>query len=100
MLSGTHDFDGEVLAETVRRTFSRRGTPVTADSMVFGPAFAGDLDKQVQWTAFVGRPGLKGAPSLFSDVASAVSAFLRPVARAIATEGEFKVKWKAPGPWM
>ncbi|MFH1866162.1 MAG: nucleotidyl transferase AbiEii/AbiGii toxin family protein [Candidatus Eisenbacteria bacterium] len=99
MLSGARDFKGDVLAEAIRRTFSRRGTPVTADSMVFDPQFARDSDKQTQWTAFAGRPGLEEAPERFVDVAAAVASFLRPVARAIVDGLDFDLTWKAPGPW-
>jgi hypothetical protein len=99
MLSGACDFKGDVLAEAIRRTFSRRGTPVTADSMVFDSKFARDSEKQTQWAAFVGRPGLEEAPGRFVDVAAVVASFLRPVARAIVEGSDFDLTWKAPGPW-
>ena len=99
MLSGVCDFDGEVLAEAIRRAFERRGTQVTTDSMVFGPSFANDPGKQTQWTAFIGKAKLDDAPGRFSEVASAVTSFLKPVARALAEEREFRTTWKAPGPW-
>jgi hypothetical protein len=67
--------------------------------MIFGSSFADEPDKQTQWTAFVGKPGLEDAPGRFAAVAAGVALFLRPVALALVEGQVFKATWKAPGPW-
>jgi hypothetical protein len=48
MLSGTHDFEGGVLAEAVEKMFETRGTPLTVEPTVFESSFANDIDKQIR----------------------------------------------------
>ena len=99
MLSRTYDFSGEILAEAIERTFEVRRTPLTAEPAVFEASFASDVDKQVQWAAFVGRSMLNDAPKRFSEVAAAVTSFLKPPALALAEGRPFSAVWTAPGSW-
>jgi len=99
MLSRAHDFSGEILAEAIEKTFEVRRTPLTAEPAVFEASFASDVDKQVQWAAFVGRSMLNDAPKSFSDVAGPVTSFLKPPTLALAEGRQFSATWKAPGPW-
>ena len=58
MLARHFEFDGDRMAEAIRRTFEQRGTEITRDMVVFSQPF---MDaKQVQWEAFRNRlqPGL------------------------------------------
>lgn len=99
MLSRTYGFEGGVLGEAVEKTFETRGTPLTVEPTVFEPSFADDVDKQIQWAAFVGKTKLSDAPKSFSEVAAAVTSFLKPLALALAEGQPFSATWKAPGPW-
>ena len=99
MLSRTFDFDGEVLAQAIEKTFEARRTPLTAEATVFEPSFANDESKQVQWAAFVRKSKLGDAPRNFNEVVAAVGSFLRPLAQSLAEGRVFSTMWKAPGPW-
>ncbi len=99
MLSRTYDFGGEILAEAIEKTFEVRRTPLTVEPAVFKPSFANDVDKQVQWAAFVGKTMLNDAAKSFSEVAAAVTLFLKPPALALAEGRPFSATWRAPGPW-
>jgi len=98
-LSRTFDFAGEVLAEAIERTLEARHTQLTAEAAVFEPSFADDTDKQAQWAAFVRKSDLGDAPSSFSEVVEAVTAFLKPIAGTHDQGKAFCAVWKAPGPW-
>ena len=98
-LSRRFDFDGATLAEAIKGVFSRRGTKPSPDAVPLRAAFAKDAIKAAQWRAFRNRNRLDTVPENFAELMTAVATFLKPVARAIATDGDFKGRWKAPGPW-
>ena len=66
------DLDDAVLAEAVRATFARRGTPLPPEvPTALTAAFADDGAKRRQWDAFVRRAGLAtGCPDLPGVVAT------------------------------
>ncbi|MCK4512762.1 nucleotidyl transferase AbiEii/AbiGii toxin family protein [bacterium] len=99
MLSKTYDFEGRILAEAVEKTFETRRTPLMAEATVFEPSFAKSAEKQVQWAAFIEKAKLNDAPESFSEVAAAVTSFLKPLALALAGGRLFNGAWTAPGPW-
>jgi len=86
-------------AEAIQKTFAKRGTHVEADPVCFTQQFAGDAGKRVQWQAFVRKSRLESVAGEFSEVVSAVAAFLSPVATALASQGEFQGDWPPGGPW-
>jgi len=92
-------FDGASLAEAIQKTFARRGTQIAADPVCFSQQFAEDTVKRVQWQAFIRRARLDDVPSEFSEIVSAVAAFLSPVATALASQREFQGDWPPAGPW-
>jgi predicted nucleotidyltransferase component of viral defense system len=68
------------LAEAIAKTFSRRGTPLTADAACFSESFGQSSEKQTQWAAFLRRSRLADCvPEAFADVWREVMAFLRPM---------------------
>ncbi len=100
LLSHTFDFDGEVLAEAVNRTFKNRKTDLNTEPAVFDPSFGKDSAKQAQWQAFVKKTRLSNAPGEFSDVVSDIKMFLGPPVTSMVDQQPFHGKWKASGPWI
>ena len=81
------DLDDAVLAEAVRATFARRGTPLPSSTpLALTAAFADDRAKRRQWDAFVRRAGLvAGGPDL-PDVVAALRGRLLPLLRPASRE--------------
>lgn len=99
MLSSNFDFKGEVLTRAIKKTFGRRGTPITAAPTVFDAAFAKDSEKNIQWLAFIRKSAIEGAPGDFEEAASGVKAFLEPLVATLAEAKPFSKEWKAAGHW-
>ena len=87
VLSQSNGFKGGSLARAIAATFTRRKTEIPADLPdTLTPAFAKDVAKQQQWTAFL--EGIEGKPRSLADVTDALGSFLMPhatVARTIKT---------------
>ena len=97
LLSRTFDFDGNNLAEAIKRTFDRRGTELPETITAFTPEFS--AVKQVQWRAFVRRLRDDSMIPDFAAVVSAMATFLSPIAQALLTGAPMPNRWAAPGPW-
>lgn len=98
-LSRTFDFRGETLAEAVKKTFENRNTPISVNPTVFDSSFLKDEDKQVQWSGFIRKAKLTGAPNSFGDTAAAIRLFLVPIVVSLFDRRTFTSAWTAPGPW-
>jgi hypothetical protein len=99
LLSRIFDFKGETLTEALEKTFKNRKTLIPAAPTVFGPSFAKDEDKKIQWLGYIERAKLHNAPESFSEVVAAVKTFLEPPVVSLAEGRLFRKTWKAPGPW-
>jgi hypothetical protein len=99
MLCNQFDFDGEVLAEAIEKTFAYRKTPITEDLTVFQSPFAENQEKEVQWRGFTVKAKLDSPPATFREAATGIKIFLEPVATALAKHRPFRNSWRAPGPW-
>ena len=99
MLSRAHDFEGQILAQAIAETFAQRETVVSPGASLFTAEVATDSDKQVQWTAFVGKAGLSDAPGSFVDVMAGVVLFVGPVVEALSEQREFRATWRAAEDW-
>ena len=97
LLSRQFDFDGAVLFEAIRQTFSHRETDLPDEIVAFSEDFTSE--KQAQWVAFRKRLRVDGLPLEFSEIASAVRDFLAPVVVALCSGEAFALNWIAPGPW-
>jgi hypothetical protein len=86
VLSRSHDFTGDALANAIAATFTRRKTeiPVQAPDALT-QAFAGDPAKQQQWTAFL--QGIEAKPVPIADIVADLAAFLMPHAEAARKGG-------------
>jgi len=80
-IAGVFDFDGEILAQAIGKTFKRRKTALTGDPpAMLTDAFVNNAQKQAIWRAFLDdRAGVEAAPRDLATAARAVAAFLDPV---------------------
>ncbi len=93
------EFDGGILSLAIERTFANRGTMIDSDPFVFSPPFLEDSIKQTQWTAFVRKSKLTGAPESFAGVVREIQAFLLPLVQAVSLKQNFTSRWAPGGPW-
>ena len=96
-----HDaFDGPTLAQAVRATFERRGTPIPdAAPLALTSEFATDTGKRTLWRAFVRRGRLSDEAEL-AEVVDVLRAFLLPVLDAARGEAALDARWQSGGPWL
>lgn len=96
------NFEIEALAVAIRATFDRRRTPVPEEPpLALTDAFGQAAEKRQQWSAFVRKSGINGAPTELSEVVREISAFLEPVLEALQAPGEpLDSKWPPGGPWQ
>lgn len=99
LVSRQFDFDGGSLADAVEGTFKNRETRIETEPVALTSDFSSSEDKQKQWTAFLRKSQIAGAPPTFGDVAIALREFLLPIARSLAESREFNSTWTPPGPW-
>jgi predicted nucleotidyltransferase component of viral defense system len=93
MMAQNFQFEGQLLATALRRTFERRGTvwPVEAP---LGLSEEFTKAKETLWRAFLTRERLGAAPADFRQLVVDIRAFLLPLL-AEATPGH----WPPGGPW-
>lgn len=92
--------DGAILAESIRRTFARRVTPLPPTSMEgLSDAFARDPLHSGRWRAFLDKGRLGEAEGDFLKVVAFIRDFATPVMDAVRTQSPFDRKWVAGGPW-
>lgn len=98
-LTGHFGFEGSLLARAIEATFGWRGAPLVREPVGLSPAFAGEADKQAQWSAFVRRlgPGV-GVPNVGEAVHRA-RVFLAPPTEALLSGQTFALTWTPGGPW-
>jgi len=79
LLRKRFDLDDDTLAEAIRATFARRGTPIPRDVPIgLSDTFAGDAVKQTQWAAFL-RKATEDEKLDLAEVIAALRAWLVPV---------------------
>ena len=99
-LSCSFSFDGAVLAEAIRATFERRGTPVPGElPLAMTRTLLGAPERQTQWRAFLRRGHLAAAPDA-SELADALTRFLGPPIRALANGERFAAAWTPYRGWQ
>lgn len=94
MLSKKNNFEGIVLQEAIKGTFTRRNTGFEKNPAVFSDSFKNDNDKKLQWNAFLRKTKIEGVPLDFSEVLIQIETFLLPVYEKILKEDDFIKKWK------
>ena len=99
LLSRQFDFNGNTLAEAVKKTFAARGTTIPPQPFVFADELKADPAKITQWRGFIRKSRIENALREFGDVIDAVTDFLGPVADVLSSGKLFEGRWQAPGPW-
>jgi len=99
-LAGSMSFDGPLLAEALRATFERRGTPVPVD-LPHGltQEFAASPEKRAQWAGFLRRNRLR-APEELEKIVERLARFLAPVFTAAGRDAHLAARWTGGGPWQ
>ncbi len=93
MIAQTFAFEGDNLAEAIRRTFERRRT-LLPEHVPVGLSESFALDKETQWQAFLVRDRLAMTPTSLVQVIDDLRTFLTPMlARAEVA------LWPPGGPW-
>lgn len=95
-LARRFEFDETTLHQAIHATFARRLT-VIGNQLPYPltDGFAKDSAKQTQWSAFLRRNGLTGAPSNFEEVIEAIREFVAPVLR----KDGIASRWKPGKGW-
>lgn len=100
VLSRRFDFEGELLATAIARTFEKRNTPITLEAEIFAPGFGQQENKKTQWRAFLSKSRLADAPDAFDEIVTGIRQFLAPIADSLSKQAPFPNSWIAPGPWV
>jgi predicted nucleotidyltransferase component of viral defense system len=98
-LSRWFEFDGAVLVEAISATFDKRGTVLSESLAVFSTDFVESPQKQTQWSAFIRKNRLAGAPLTIKEVAGEIQMFLGPIIGAIVSHGSVPRVWSANIKW-
>lgn len=95
-LARRFEFDETTLHQAIHATFAHRLT-VIGNQLPYPltDGFAKDSAKQTQWSAFLRRNGLTGAPSNFEEVIEAIREFVAPVLR----KDGIASRWKPGKGW-
>ncbi|NCE97705.1 nucleotidyl transferase AbiEii/AbiGii toxin family protein [Emergencia sp. 1XD21-10] len=98
-LANKFDFDGNVLTEALRKTFSNREHNFTAEQFEQVMGFDNDVAMQKKWKAFVRKIDTKTDD--YSTVLKTIKAFLAKPFTAAVEDKEFTEKWFATnGEWI
>ncbi|HZP33630.1 MAG TPA: nucleotidyl transferase AbiEii/AbiGii toxin family protein [Candidatus Acidoferrales bacterium] len=99
-LSQDFDFDGGLLVEAIKSTFTRRGTEVPAGiPLALTTEFSRDTQKARQWQAFLKKSGLDQDQGTLQTVATDLVKFLAAPLQAVRTSESFSLVWSNAGPW-
>jgi type I restriction enzyme S subunit len=94
-------FDGDRLTTAIAATFERRRTTVElALPAVLTPRFYTEDERAQQWSAYLARNRLPGAPADWAAVGELLQAFLAEPWRAVADGRAFSDTWLLGGPWV
>lgn len=100
-LAQERNFTGAVLAEAIRATFTRRGSPlppVTPPALT--GAFTGAPATLQLWRAFVSRNKLEPVALSLIEIIEALRAFLLPPTQAVLNAELFDSYWPPGGSWQ
>jgi len=90
-LSGTFDFQGDILQEALIETFTNRKTrfePIIA----FEPGFTSDAYRKGMWTSFLKAKKIMMSLD-FDHVVMNIKSFLTPIIVAVEAESQFRGTW-------
>lgn len=99
-LSRWFDFDSTELARAITATFNKRGTKLSQPPMIFSAEFTENSQKQLQWSAFVKKSGLAGAPATMGQVIQELKRFLLPIIDAVVSGESVRESWSPKDGWQ
>ncbi len=99
VLSQAFSFSGSILVRAIRATFNRRETPnPKAPPAAFTDEFTNDHAKNIQWTAFLRKPGVSDSGD-FARTVAIVAGFLGEPLQAAASSELSELEWQPGGGW-
>ncbi len=99
-LASHFEFDRVILAKAIRKTFTRRRTPIPADDPIgLTPAYWENPSRPAQVRAFARRAGLAITGDPGDEFASLLAAFLLPLLDDVRRGEERDGTWGTGGPW-
>ncbi|HCR36861.1 MAG TPA: hypothetical protein DIU37_01780, partial [Opitutae bacterium] len=100
LLSRLFTFDGEILSEAIKNTFSRRRTPLPSSvPFAFTSDFSEDQQKKVQWDVFVRQTKPNVPLESLSTATGEISKFLQPVIDSFQFNSVFQEDWLPEKGW-
>jgi predicted nucleotidyltransferase component of viral defense system len=100
MISRQFRFEGPKLAEAIRGTFDRRRTEIPKSiPRALSAEFAMDIEKGIQWKAFLKRSGLEKIRVELPQIIDELRVFLIAPLNAAARGIDFNFYWIKGGPW-
>ncbi len=94
ILSELFEFDGNILAESIKNTFKRRETEIRKDIITFLDVFCRNDDKIKQWKGFLRKARAQNIPENLEKIIQDIKHFLNPVVVSIVSGNEFTKTWK------
>lgn len=100
LLSRLFSFEGKVLGLAISNTFRHRRTPLPVKvPYAFTADFYEDLQKQLQWKAFI-RKSIPNMPvGELASVITDLSVFIMPVMEGLQADGPFEMTWSPGNGW-
>lgn len=94
-LARNQAFEGAVLAEAIRATFTARNTPLPAGPVsALTSEFSQDQNRRAQWNAFVQQAALSETTPPLPEVVGSIGDFLVPLLASIQSRSEAPGKWE------
>ncbi len=93
ILASFREFDEELLAKAISRTFKRRKTQIPEEAFALTADFYSDAQKQMQWRAFLRKSGVN-APADFPVTGERLRAFLLPMLESARTGDPAGRTWR------
>jgi len=99
-LASRFEFNRATLAESIQRTFERRGTPLPVEVPIgLTPAYWSNPSRPAQVRAFARRAGLKLAGEPGIEFARVLDEFLSPLLEDLRRGTRREGTWPPGGPW-
>ncbi len=99
-LANNSDFEGKILARSIRATFEKRGTPyLEGESPALEESQMTSPVSLVHWRAFWRRSRIQADPDEIRKIAQSLNAFIKPLLFAVQSGQPFEKKWNPGGPW-
>ena len=99
-LASRFEFNRATLAESIQRTFERRGTPLPVEVPIgLTPAYWSNPSRPAQVRAFARRAGLKLAGEPGTEFVRVLDAFLSPLLEDVRRGNRREGTWPPGGPW-